>query len=180
MTNLRLQEVLTIHRTDLTKILQQLVRASYLVRNGIGRWTRYELSNLPEIVSDQNDTMLADDGTSDGSPDGTSDGSPAESDGTWQRAALQASDPELWTELLEIAQPARLGQTVPPDELQELIIALCRRAGWLTREDLGRLLSRSSTNLRDRVLNPMVSTELLKLRYGNRNHPQQAYAAAGN
>lgn len=177
VTNLRLQEVLTLHRTDVTKVLQHLVKACYLLRAGFGRWTKYELPAVSEGLTSARphdgtlDGSSDSDGTLDGTPDGTS-GRPL-----GYRVGLQASDPELWAKLLEIAGAARLGQVVPTDDLQSIILELCRQAEWLTREELGRLLSRSSTNLRDRVLNPMVASGLLSLRHESKNHPQQAYTA---
>ena len=51
ITNQRLQETLTLHRVDITKLLQGLVRKGLLVPEGFGRWTRYA---LPERGSEGN------------------------------------------------------------------------------------------------------------------------------
>ena len=43
VSNQRLQEILPLHRVDITKLLQGLVRKKLLVPEGFGRWTRYAL-----------------------------------------------------------------------------------------------------------------------------------------
>lgn len=48
VTNQRLQEILTLHRVDITKLLQGLVRKKLLVPEGFGRGTRYA---LPDILA---------------------------------------------------------------------------------------------------------------------------------
>jgi len=55
ITNQRLQEILTLHRVDITRLLQTLVRRGFLVAQGVGRGTSYTLPSPPhkaESVSD--------------------------------------------------------------------------------------------------------------------------------
>ena len=49
ITNQRLQEMLALHRVDITRLLQGLVRQGFLVAEGIGRGTRYALAPLSLI-----------------------------------------------------------------------------------------------------------------------------------
>src|SRR5690606_23818182 len=46
--NQRLQDMLTLHRVDITRMLRGLVKSGFLVSDGVGRGTRYQLS-LPEV-----------------------------------------------------------------------------------------------------------------------------------
>ena len=46
ISNQMLQETLTKHRADLTKILGSLVADGFLIREGVGRWTQYVLKRV--------------------------------------------------------------------------------------------------------------------------------------
>lgn len=203
ITNLRLQEVLTIHRTDLTKILQNLVKSEFLLRSGFGRWTKYVLPD-PQI----NVTFAADDpntantaqpiiidqppragglppinseGTSDGSCEGTSERTSREMQSAQspEYGTDHSLAPEVWDRLMKIGASARARTWLAKEEQTDLVLQLCREAGWLTKAQLAQLLGRSGENLRDRLLNDMVRDGRLKLRYPSRNHPGQAYARGG-
>lgn len=189
ISNSKLQDVLTMHRTDLTRTLQTLVRDGFLERAGFGRWTTYE---LPAVVDRKSDGQhegsynsnagtydgtpaSIHDGSGDGSSDGSSDGT-LEADGT-PPATVKEDDPDLWANLMEIGRPARARRAMTTSELSVIVFRLCSVAGWLTREELGELVGRNGYNLRDRTLSSMVGNGRLRLRYPNRNHPFQAYTA---
>jgi ATP-dependent DNA helicase RecG len=194
VTNIDLQSVLTVHRSDLTRMLQQLVRAGFLERSGFGRWTRYKVlvpvarqakgEVRSGFVSDGR--LSANDGGSSPGDGGfaPSDGGFLSSDGGYPSdgsdnsgpdGLLKDRDPLLWTRLLRLSEQARASQRASAEELRAAILRLCEAAGWLTRDELGTLLHRSGSNLRDRYLNPMVSEGLLLLRYEPASHPYQAY-----
>ena len=44
VTNTRLQYVVDLHRSDITKMLQDLCRDGYLISGNKGRWTTYHLN----------------------------------------------------------------------------------------------------------------------------------------
>lgn len=221
ITNSKLQDVLTMHRVDLTKVLQHLAKDGYLERKGFGRWTSYD---LPEAVdraatdrnarqanrsrtapqANDNDGDVDDDGTSDGTydssavhegtSDGTYDGTGIEtrnrpggdrvdadhadqhSSGTPPYLSAKGSNPELWASLLEIGKPARARRAMMTSELTTIIVRLCEEAEWLSREELGELVGRNGYNLRDRTLGQMIADGQLRMRYPQKNHPNQAYA----
>ncbi|MBP9155784.1 MAG: putative DNA binding domain-containing protein, partial [Xanthomonadales bacterium] len=51
VSNQRLQEILTLHRRDITLLLQALVRDGFLIPDRYGRWTRYSVVDPFEPVS---------------------------------------------------------------------------------------------------------------------------------
>lgn len=178
ITNAKLQDVLTMHRTDLTKILQNLARGGFLERKGFGRWTTYELPTEVdrEMVPVTPLTSLSHEGSNDGGYEGGDDG--GYEGGSSEPAPLSKkyADPALWTKLLGIGQPARSRRALMTSELTEIVARLCGEAGWLTRDELGELVGRNPSNLRDRTLTSMVAEGRLTLKYETRSHPHQAYA----
>ena len=103
-----------------------------------------------------------------------------EGQGRWSRYRLPlAPDSEQNDRLLRIAAPARSQQRLPPQQMEAIILDLCRER-WLTRNQLAELLARHPDGLRQRFLNPMVTHGLLCLRYPDKpNRTDQAYTTNG-
>ncbi len=200
ITNARLQDVLAMHRVDLTKVLQNLVRLGFLEREGFGRWTTYQLptaidrrspaGSVATETQEQYGSDIIDSRTNEGTRDGTREGThegtrEGSTDGSVEGTidpdegtpGIKDTNPPLWNRLLEIGQPARARRIMSTAELSSIVTRLCREAGWLTRDELGELVGRNGYNLRDRTLASMVTDGRLVLRYPARNHPNQAYAA---
>lgn len=79
--------------------------------------------------------------------------------------------------MLVIAAPARNQQRLQPNEMERLILELCR-GRWLTRNDLVKLLDRNPDGLRSRFLTPLVAHGRLRLSYPDKpNRADQAYSA---
>ncbi len=188
ITNARLQEVLTIHRTELTKTLQQLVKAGLLRRTGTGRWTQYELRDPARVIARARNEVAND---VDPSFDPTSDTSTKLSGVLYQAAdpaSHSAEDAQVvtsdmlrdqWPQLTLIGQRAR-GGLISQTELESVIIELCAVGGWLNSHQIASLTGRNAVSLRRRMLSGMVARGRLKLRFpGARNHPYQAYGVVG-
>jgi ATP-dependent DNA helicase RecG len=117
ITNARLQKLLTIHRTDLTKTLQQLVRDGFLGSEGTGRGTRYELrqarNKSSASLSSTADVELATVSTSVTRTVSSS------------VSSLETADDAgaLWSELMALATPAR-GSHLPQAAMRELVMKL--------------------------------------------------------
>ncbi|WP_147430938.1 hypothetical protein [Thiocapsa rosea] len=78
--------------------------------------------------------------------------------------------------LLTIAAPARNQQRLQPDEMEKIILELCR-GRWLTRNQLAELRDRNPDGLRSRFLTPIVAHGRLRLRYPDKpNRVDQAYS----
>jgi ATP-dependent DNA helicase RecG len=155
VTNQRLQEMLALHRADITKMLRALVGRGLLASDGVGRGTRYFPGHeLPKSSPDKEH------GLPDKDP-GLPDKDPNSPD----------KDPVL----LEIASPARTSKRTNPSVLRTIILNLCRDR-YLTVRDLATLLKRQPGTLRDGYLTQLVESGQLELRYPERpNHPDQSY-----
>lgn len=172
ITNLRLQEVLTIHRTDVTKVLQSLVKRGFLIRQGFGRWTKYVLTGdggdpMPVITDTSTDTHPPE------SRGVTAGSAPEQID----MRPLQTRNPSIWQSLLEGSAQVRQRAKMSPRELQRAALGMFGKADWLTRNELALLLGRNSENIRDSVLNAVLEEGAIRPRFKAKNHPQQAYAA---
>ena len=78
-------------------------------------------------------------------------------------------------QLLQIANPARLKKRLPLQDMRNIILELCS-GRWLSRIQISELVNRNSEDLRKRLINPMVSDKLLRLRYPETpNRTDQAY-----
>ena len=147
--NVRMRQITGSHAADITRILQGLVGKMALIQEGQGRWTRYRLP------------------ADNGSPH---KGGRSLHNGTLDDEALKA--------LTLVAAPARENRRLSPQDMEQLILKLCRNR-WLSRRQLSSLLQRNAEGLRARFLVPMVEHGLLRLRYPDKpNRADQAYTAA--
>ncbi len=104
-----------------------------LTQEGQGRWTRYRLPMPSHSLSGKADS-------------------------------LRKPDHSLHNdELLAIAAPALRQQRLPPNEMEKILLELCR-GRWLTRNEIAALVHRNPESLRQRYINPMVEHGLLRLR----------------
>ena len=146
--NVRMRQITGNHAADITRILQGLVGKKALIQEGRGRWTRYRLPS--EDDSQHNEGHSPHNG--------------------------QTDDDDM-QELIVIAAPTRKKQRLSPQDMEQLILELCRDR-WLSRRKLSSLLQRNAESLRSRVLVPMVEHGLLRLRYPDKpNRTDQAYTA---
>jgi len=169
VSNHRLQEILTLHRVDITRMLKELVQEGFLVPEGQGRWTQYHLTRTssPDLGQSSPDLGQSSPDLGQSSPDlGQSSPDAPQED--------PAQDPEL----LELAAPVRLKGKAPEEVVRRTILALCSER-FLRLRDLSALLDRGAGTLRDRYVSKLVAEGLLETRYPDaRNHPDQAYRSA--
>jgi ATP-dependent DNA helicase RecG len=76
------------------------------------------------------------------------------------------------------ARIGALGQRNPPEEVREIVLALCSQRAWRA-EELGLLLRRNTEYVRNNYLRPLLRSEKLKMTNPkDLNDPQQAYRTA--
>lgn len=159
--NARMRQITGRHASDVTRILQELVSQGALQQEGQGRWTRYRLPDS-DIVTGDNDSVH-----------NCTDSVRKDSDSIHKGADSIHKDFDPL--LLKIAEPARNSKRLPPEQMEKLIVEICR-GRWLTRREIASLLQRNPDSLRARYLTPMVSHGVLRLRYPDKpNRVDQAY-----
>ncbi len=72
VTNSKLQYMLDIHKTDITKILQELCRTGYLTTTNKGRWTTYKLNAVDRFSKGDEDSSNEDSSNEDSSNEDSS------------------------------------------------------------------------------------------------------------
>lgn len=192
VSNRRLQDVSRDHPVDIGRMLQGLVEAAFLASDSRRRWTTYRLigdeagagvqqASLFEFGS-RAVTDVAQSADSEHKP-ADSEHKPADSEhrpagsehtGRDSEHDVDALPPEVAAAAARVADRTR----APVEIVRQTILTLCH-GRFLSAEDLGRLLRRHPSGLRQRFLTPMVAEGLLVLRYpGAANRPDQAYTAA--
>ena len=197
VTNTRMQDLVSDHPADITKMLRGLVAKRMLETDSQRRWTRY---SLPASITPPHDlfSTAAREGSgsspsapnsprNDGNSPQTGTGSPhtggssphsgsPHTDAGFSRI-VDVSDAELEA-LRSLATPVATQKRAATDKLRKVIEILCS-GRFLTADQLANLCNREADKLRERVLSKMVADGLLRLRHpAQPNHPDQAYTAA--
>lgn len=164
VSNARLQELVTDHPVDITRMLHRLCEQQFLISDNRRRWTTYRLSGG---TGNRGDSSLFPEDSSHSA--GDSSHSAKDSSHSADMDALQA-----------IAATVAGKGRASAEEIRETVLRLCK-GRFLTAEELARLLDRTAPNLRSRYLSPLVAEGLLRLRYPDAaNRPDQAYTVADN
>ena len=164
--NRRLQHITGEHAADITDLFQSLIAKHALIKEGHGRWSWYHLPD--EARPSDLVTAMQSDSHSLGNED-QSLGNDAHSLGNGNQSLGNEQ------QLLQIANPARLKKRLPLQDMRNIILELCS-GRWLSRIQISELVNRNSEDLRKRLINPMVSDKLLRLRYPKTpNRTDQAY-----
>lgn len=172
VSNQRLQEILTLHRRDITGLLKSLVREGFLVPDGVGRGTRYGLGGgigVPAVTAIPPDKASA-----------PPDKAPIPPDSALIPPDSRAVHPDNagsppYLALIAIAEPVRSTQRVERAVTRRVILALCQ-GRFLTLRELSDLLQRGPETLRNGFISPMVNEGALELRYPDKpSRRDQAY-----
>lgn len=169
VSNTRLQELLSDHPAEITRMLQGLCQLGILESDNRRRWSRYRLAgggNTALQLFDINDSShLPDDSLH--LPDDSLH-LPAMPDDSYDEGLLHL-----------LASPVALAGKSSASLVRKTIVEICN-GRFLSAEHLARLLNRNADGLRNRYLSPMVAEGLLTLRYPeSANRPDQAYTAGG-
>ena len=154
VSNARMRQLSGEHPSDLTRLLQGLAGKGLLRQEGQKRGASYQLP---------------------GTGDSYHSGDSYHKTPTDSSHKLEELTKEELTKLRVIAAPASAGMRLSPEETRQIILNLCE-GRYLTANDLGELMNRTSQNLRNRFLTPMVEEGLLLRRFPTEpNRPDQAY-----
>lgn len=198
VTNQDLQDMLSLHRTDITKLLKGLVRKELLVPKGVGRGTRYVLgmgispnketiSPTKEAISPTKGAISPDLGSSSPdlvpiSPDMEGGISPTKEDISPTKGGISPTKevPVLPPELRSLAEAIRSTKRADREKMEEAILALCQ-GRFLSLDDLARLLGRQQEGIRDKYVSPLTKQGRLARRFPEKpNHRDQAYRTVVN
>jgi ATP-dependent DNA helicase RecG len=159
VSNQRLQEILPLHRVDITKLLQGLVRKGLLVPEGIGRGTHYALPEVAEPEANGG-SSLANGGSS------LANGGSSLANGGSSLAGRDA------------VEHVRTSRRAPAEVVEQAILVLCE-GDFRTPSELALALKRGAKRLKDVYLPPLVARGVLEPRFPDKpTHRNQAYRVA--
>jgi predicted HTH transcriptional regulator len=187
----RLRDISTEHPTDISKMLARLVKNDLLVSKGAGRGMVYFLPWRDR----RNLALFEDTGTSSLTPE-LNGLTPELAELTPELDRLspeldrqpssrvvsnlaQLREDEIAT-LRRIAEPVSRRRRANPELVKQTVLALCedRYLGLRVLTDLLGRRDREGSDLRKRILNPLVAEGVLLRAYPRPNDPRQAYMRA--
>jgi predicted HTH transcriptional regulator len=146
VTNSKLQYSINLHKSDITKLLQDLCRSGHLISENKSRWTTYHLN--PDF---RNSHHLPNDDTS-------------KNDDTSNDDTFKNGDSS------ETNRPNKKGRT--PLELN--IIEVCNEV-YISIEEISIKVDRSVSHLKNRIIPEMIKNGDLVRLHPKINHPDQKY-----
>lgn len=145
------------HPNDITKILSDLVKQSFLESDGVTRGTYYFFPGEPPNTEDH---LIE---------------ASFEHSMSSSEHSKSSSEHSEYSLLLNIAAEIRGKKRADPELMEATIQKLCSNR-YLLLKTLAELLQRSPDTIRTHYLSPMLKEGLLELRYPDiTNHPEQAY-----
>ncbi len=178
ITNSRLQYMIDRHRTDITKILQELCKAGYLQSENKSRWTTYHLNtnfslfeNLDELSS------MATSESNVATPFPNVDTSSSNVDTSVSNVDTSGSNVDTSVSNVDTSTLKLKKTKLQKKELEMAILDLCQLE-YKSLEEIGRSINKAPKYLKNNIISPMIESGKLVRLHPKINHPNQAYKAA--
>lgn len=160
--------------------LRRLRDAGLLSQQGRGSATYYQptdkLMGVPEGLSSKPGLLSSNPDALSSNPEPLS-GKSERQPGNPEQEARDALLSQLPGALA--ARVGALGQRHPPEQVWELVVALCEQRAWRV-EELSLLMSRNAETIRQNYLRPLLAQKRIVMTLPETpNSPQQAYRAVG-
>lgn len=177
----RLIEIMDIHPSDLSKLLQKLESNNFLSSEGIGKGKIYYIYGTIPLTPDSfADTQIANPSNINfGAPEVSSGGTEVSSGGNGLEFPIYGDltdvEETLLKDMLTLSEEVRKSERFPKDKMKKVILSLCEDK-YLTIKLLGQFLNRSEEYLRKEILNPLgEEKKIVKAFPQTPNDPRQAY-----
>ena len=153
ITNDRLKELLTLHRTDITKLLKNLCNNKLLISEGNGRGTKYYINKKVD----------------------TSEGKVDTSEEKVDTSEEKVDTPEEKVDTPE-EKVDNTNTHLKRDELERLITEKAKE--YISLEEIALRTGKKSSYLKNKIIPEMIRKNKLKRLYAQTpNHPEQKYKA---
>jgi len=198
ITNNRLQYMIDKHRTDITKILQELCKDGYLLSENKSRWTTYHLNTDFLVSNDEqvapnlgtSDTNLSTSDTNlgtsnlvtsganlDTSNEDTSNLDSTNKDTSNVDTSNVESSSEDTSNVDSSNEETSNEDSSKSNKLAFSILEICKD-NYMSIEEISKKINRSIRHLQNRIIPTLVKQGKLTRLYPNApNHPQQKYIA---
>jgi predicted HTH transcriptional regulator len=186
ISNNRLQYALDLHKTDITKLLQDLCKEEYLISENKGRWTSYHLNIVARVDTSAQkvDTSEPKVDTSEPKVDTSEpkvDTSEPKVDTSEPKVdtfvpKVDTSEQELKAEEKKYLFKKK---KMSKKELHKLILDFCD--DYKSLEDIAIAIEREPSYIQNKILPEMVREGILEKKYPHTpNHPGQSYKTTDN
>lgn len=167
VSNAKLQYYLDLHRTDITRLLQDLCKRGYLTAESKNRWTTYKLNTeFHKNVDTSNVDSSGNVDTSNMDSLGNVDTSNVDTSGNVDTSNVDTSKFDSETKLVSITP------------LGKIIRAICMD-DYISVEDIAKQAGRSEKYLKNKIVPKMLEEGTLVKMHPQKNHPQQKYITKG-
>jgi ATP-dependent DNA helicase RecG len=172
--NKDIQQYKNEHPRTIGECLKRLVQKGWLQQSGRSRGTSYTLSSCQD--TDQLSLLPSSEHSAVDSEHSAVDSEHSAVDSEHSAVDSEHSASDKDNQLLfDIAEPIRSQGRSDPQLLRDIVLQLCF-GRYLSLRQLAKFLGRSSDTVRTHYITPLVSEELLELRYPDQpKHSQQAY-----
>lgn len=173
VSNHKLQFNIEKHKSDITKMLQDLCKNNYLISENKGRWTTYRLNTqfLKHMDTSNVDTSEVSNSEENQGEDvntSISIRSKAKKD---ENTSKNVDTSNVDTSNVDTSSDSNvIGKT----ELQISVIAACKDA-YISIEEIAKKVKRSEKYLKNRIIPEMLKLGYLIKLHPQTNHPQQKY-----
>ena len=147
----RLKELLSMHPSDITKMLQKLRRDGLLVAEGRGQGCIYRLKDASSEGQMMQATPL-----NDASSEGQMMQANAPNDASSEGQMMQA-----------------LPRKLSAEDMKDMICLFCSE--WRTVQEIATHVLRTKSHIRNVVLPRLLKTDALEQRFSAKRHPNQQY-----
>ena len=172
VSNERLRFSLNKHKFDISKMLKELCVDGYLVSDGIGRGTTYQLNKQQNLTSSDANLTSSDANLTSSDANLTS----SEANHTSSEANHTSSEANHTSLGANVATSSHMKKTKRKCSQKELFDLIVECASdWKSLEEISHNIDRSSQYLKTSIIKKMVSEGLLQRKYPMRNHPAQKY-----
>jgi len=159
VSNNKLQDYINKHRTDITKILQDLCKEGYLISENKSRWTTYHL----------NTDFMNNEETS------NEDSSNEETSNEHSSSIIDSSIEETLNEDSLKNEDSSNEDSSKNNKLDLSILEICKD-DYMPIEEIATKINRSIRHLQNRIIPTLVKQgKLIRLYPNAPNHPQQKY-----
>ncbi|RKD13908.1 hypothetical protein BCY91_09835 [Pelobium manganitolerans] len=165
VSNAKLQYYLDRHKTDITRLLQDLCKRGFLTMEGKSRWTTYRLNR--EFAKNEDTSKNVDTSKEDTSKNvDTSENVDTSNVDTSKN--VDSSDDFIYTKTKLVSESA-LGKQIREICLDE----------YISVEEIAKRAGRSEKYLKNRIIPKMLDEGTLIKMHPQKNHPQQKYITKG-
>jgi DNA-binding PadR family transcriptional regulator len=167
VSNSRLQYMIDQHKTEITRILQELCKQGYLISENKGRWTTYHLNSEGSVYFENRKLTIVD--TSSNLVDTSSN----LVDTSSNLVDTSSNLVDTSNNLVDTPNSKRK-DWVKKEVLHQQIINLCKDE-FKSIEDISKVIHKDIKYLKNTIVPELVKSGKLERLYPNINHPNQAY-----